>query len=249
MVDIHCHILPQVDDGATSWEIAAEMCRMAAADGITHIVATPHCNHQYNYDRARLEESLARLRQLAATDPSPSQPGLSFSLGCDFHFSYENMQAATQHPERYCISNSRYLLVELSDFSMPPSVMDALQRLASGGTTPIITHPERNRILGPHPERVMDFIERGCLVQVTGSALLGTFGERAQRSARWLLENGAAHALASDAHDTVKRPPKLSAARDAAAELCGEGCANALVSDNPRAIIAGLPLPYHPSRV
>ena len=220
---------------------------MAAADGITHIVATPHCNHHYSYDRAQLEESLDKLRHLAASDLSQSE--LSFSLGCDFHFSYENMLAATDHPERYCISGSRYLLVELSDFSMPPFVMDALQRLASGGTTPIITHPERNRILGPHPERLMEFIERGCLVQVTGAALLGTFGDGAQRSARWLVEHGSAHALASDAHDMVKRPPKLSAARDAAAELCGQECANALVDDNPRAIIAGLPLPYHPSPV
>lgn len=247
MVDIHCHILPQVDDGAESWEIATEMCRMAEADGITHIVATPHCNHEYIYDRSHLEESLDKLRHLAAAEHKPS--GLAFSLGCDFHFSYENMQAALQHPELYCISGSRYLLVELSDFSLPPFVMDALQRMAAEGITPIVTHPERNRILAPHPERLLAFIERGCLVQLTGSALLGTFGDRAQRSARWLVEHGAAHALASDAHDTVKRPPQLSAARQAAVELCGEECASALVEDNPRAIIAGLPLPYHPSPV
>jgi len=247
MVDIHCHILPQVDDGAASWEVATAMCAMAAADGITHIVATPHCNHQYFYDRAEMEKSLDKLRELAASEPA--RAALSFSLGCDFHFSYENMQSALAHPEQYCISGSRYLLVELNDFSMPPAVMDALQRLATAGTTPVITHPERNRILGPKPERVMDFIDRGCLVQITGSALLGSFGERAQRSARWLVEHGAAHALATDAHDTVQRPPKLSAARDAAAELCGIDCANALVEDNPRAIVAGLPLPYHPSPV
>ena len=83
MVDIHCHILPQVDDGAASWEVATAMCAMAAADGITHIVATPHCNHQYFYDRAEMEKSLDKLRELAASEPA--RAALSFSLGCDFH--------------------------------------------------------------------------------------------------------------------------------------------------------------------
>ena len=90
MVDIHCHILPQVDDGAKSWEIATEMCRMAVADGITHIVATPHANEQYAYHR---EEHAARLLELQKA--AGEWPVLS--LGCDFHFSFDNVQGALTH--------------------------------------------------------------------------------------------------------------------------------------------------------
>ena len=87
MIDIHCHILPGVDDGAKSWDMAAEMCRLAAADGITDLVATPHANEEYAYDRPRLREMLQRLQSLAGGSPR-------MRLGCDFHLSYENIQAA-----------------------------------------------------------------------------------------------------------------------------------------------------------
>jgi len=106
MVDIHCHILPEVDDGARSWEMASEMCRLAVADGVDHIVATPHANHEYDYNREDLEQRLERLRNIAGGKPL-------LTLGCDFHFSYENIQDALQQPGRYTIGATRYLLVDL----------------------------------------------------------------------------------------------------------------------------------------
>src|SRR5271168_3772259 len=87
VIDIHCHILPEVDDGPKSWEVAIEMCRMAAADGIRHTVATPHANDRYAYDRAYLEGLLEQLRE--KVDPALE---LQFSLGCDFHLSFENLE-------------------------------------------------------------------------------------------------------------------------------------------------------------
>ena len=104
MVDIHCHILPGIDDGPKSWEMTGEMCRIAAQDGITHIVATPHCNDEFNYDRNRYTEMLGQLYD--AGDGK-----LTFSMGCDFHFSYDNIQDALAHPQRYTIGGSQYLLV------------------------------------------------------------------------------------------------------------------------------------------
>src|SRR5215470_17337462 len=109
MVDIHCHILPEVDDGAKTWDVAIAMCRMAKADGIDHIVASPHANHEYEYDREKHLATLDRLKTITGGM-------IEFSLGCDFHFSYENIQDLRVHPERYCIGNTRYLLVEFSDF-------------------------------------------------------------------------------------------------------------------------------------
>jgi protein-tyrosine phosphatase len=95
-------------------------------------------------------------------------------------------------------------------------------------------------------QRVVEWAEQGCVVQMTGSALTGFWGERTRRAALWLLEQQAAHVLATDAHDLEKRVPILSAARDAAAEICGEEIADALVESNPRAIINNQPLPYFP---
>jgi protein-tyrosine phosphatase len=242
LIDIHSHILPEVDDGAKSWEISQEMCRMAAADGIEHMVATPHANDRFRYDRQKLRAILDRLRAMIGPKPQ-------LSLGCDFHLSFENVQDALVHPERYLIDNSRYLLVELSNFGIPAHVEESFSYFGSHGITPVITHPERNPILQQTPQRVLKWAELGCVVQVTASALTGSWGSRVLKTAEWFMEREAVHVLATDAHDTEHRVPRLSAARMEVEELYGAQVAKALVDDNPRAIINGKPLPYFPNPV
>jgi len=239
MIDIHCHILPEVDDGPKAWEISEQMCQMAKADGIEHIVATPHANHRYQYDRAHLAGVLESLQQRIGDRPQ-------LSLGCDFHLSYENIQDAVAHPDRYAIGNSRYLLVELSNYSIPLQIAETYTRLIGIGLTPIITHPERNPILQRTPQRVLQWVELGCAVQVTASAVTGAWGEVVLRTAEWLLKRDAVHFLASDGHDTKRRPPLMSEAREAVAELCDKDVAEALVKANPQAVIQAQPLPYLP---
>ena len=236
MVDIHCHILPGIDDGPTSWELTAEMCRVAALDGITHIVATPHSNDEYVYDRDRYTEMLGQLRDAA-------DGKLTFSLGCDFHFSYDNIQDALAHPRRYTIGESQYLLIEFSDFGIPPEAKQNLLFLSSSGMVPIITHPERNRPLLNKPEMILEFIEQGCLVQVTANSLTGYWGNRSKKMAEWLLKRHAIHVVASDAHDPLRRKPVLSEARKTVTELAGTEVAEALFVRNPAAIVDGERLP------
>jgi protein-tyrosine phosphatase len=240
MVDIHCHILPGIDDGSKSWEMTAEMCRVAAEDGITHIAATPHCNDEYDYDRDRYTEMLAQLSDAA-------DGKLTFSLGCDFHFSYDNIQDALAHPRRYTIGDSQYLLIEFSDYGLPPSVKDDLFAFTSNGMVPIITHPERNQILLRRPELVLEMVEQRCLVQVTANAITGFWGSRSKKMAEWLLKREAVHVVASDAHDPERRKPVLSEARHAVAKLASEEVADALVLQNPAAVIDGKSLPYQPT--
>ena len=242
MIDIHSHLIPEVDDGPKTWEIAVEMCRMAAADGITHMVATPHANDRYTYDRPYLSDLLAHLQQLVGDTPQ-------LTLGCDFHLSYDNLQNALDRPQAYTIGETRYMLVELSNYSVPLQISDCFIKLGDCGITPILTHPERNPILQQAPQRVLEWAEQGCLVQVTASALTGSWGERTQSMARGLLERGAVHVLASDAHDVKRRPPVMSAGRTAAAAIVGQEIANALVEDNPAAILASKPVPYLPKPV
>src|SRR6266700_2780898 len=213
------------------------MCRMAAADGIEHIVATPHANDRYFYDREYLTNLVLALQGRIGETPK-------LSLGCDFHLSLENMQAAMQSPERYRIGNSHYLLVEFSNFSIPPQVDEWFTQMREKEMTPIITHPERNPILQEAPQRILQWIELGCTVQITGSALTGSWGTRSRQVAELLLKQKAVHFLASDGHDTERRPPVLSAARKIVAKEFGQEVAQALVESNPRAVVEDQPLFY-----
>lgn len=242
MIDIHCHILPEVDDGPKSWDVAVEMCRMAAADGITHSVATPHANDRYAYDRTYLSGLLDQLRERVG-------PSLELSLGCDFHLSYDNLERVLEQPHSYTIGDTNYLLVELSNFSVPTQLSNCFARLADRGITPILTHPERNPILQQAPQRVLEWVEQGCLVQVTASALTRSWGERPEIIARWLLDRSAVHVLSTDAHDTKRRTPVLSGARKVAEQVVGTEHAEALVEGNPGAIVTGKPIPYCPRPV
>lgn len=230
MIDLHCHLLPGVDDGSPSWETTAEMCRMAAQDGIRHIVATPHANEHFPYNRSRYEGMLSKLSEIGS--------GIKFSIGCDFHFSFDNIEDAVLHPRRYTIGDSNYLLVEFSDFGSLPTIKEGLFRLASSGIRSIVTHPERNLALLEAPEKVVEIARDGCVIQVTANSLTGYWGLRSQRMAEWLLKKDAVHVIASDAHDTVSRPPLLSRAFDRVCQLAGQDVAHALFVANPGAIIS-----------
>jgi len=222
--------------------MALAMCRMAQADGIQHIVATPHANERYPYDREAHEARLAELR-------SRFGPGMDFSLGCDFHMSYENLQDLQLHPQRYSIGGGRYLLVELSNYAIPPQVEDAMLRLGELGLTPVLTHPERNPILQESLGRVLGWADQGCVVQITANALTGQWGDRPQQAALLLLKHRAVHVVASDAHDIERRPPVLSVARAVVAELLSDDVAEALVALNPAAIVRGEDIPYFPETI
>jgi len=240
MYDIHCHILPDVDDGARNWDIAVKMCAMAWQDGIKHIVATPHANDNYFYDRIYLEEVLEQLRQRTGGKPE-------LSLGCDFHFNFENIQDALANPTKYSIGRTPYILIEFSDYSLPPSVDENLAKLMTIGLRPILTHPERNPILQKSPARVVEWVRAGSIVQVTANSLTGRWGKKADAAARWLFDQNAVHVVATDAHSLESRPPILSAAWEEIRKMADNMVADALTILNPKAIIQGLPIPFRPS--
>jgi capsular polysaccharide synthesis CpsB/CapC-like protein len=154
VIDIHSHILPEVDDGPKSWDVAVEMCGIAAADGITYMVAAPHANDRYAYERTYLTELLDQLR-------GKLERGPQLSLGCDLHLSYENLERVLDQPHIYTIGQTNYLLVELSNFSVPIQITDCFTKLGDRGVTPILTHPERNPILQQRPQRILEWAEQG----------------------------------------------------------------------------------------
>jgi protein-tyrosine phosphatase len=239
MVDIHLHILPGLDDGPKDLETSVAMARMAADDGITHMVATPHANNRYPFDPVEIADRLSALREAVAGE------GIALTLGsgCDFHMSYENIDDAHRHPEKYSINGKGYLLVELPDFSLPRQLDEAFYELRVAGLTPILTHPERNAALQKDSTRMEEWLRQGMLVQVTTSSVLGQMGPAPERMAHRLLANRWVHFLATDAHNLNTRPPRMRAACEFVARKYDPAYADRICVENPLAVFEGRPLP------
>ena len=235
MVDIHHHLLFGLDDGSNSIDTSVAMARLAAADGITHIVCTPHANGNYEFrprvNAAKTDELRARL----------AAEGIAITLGsgCDFHLSFDNVIAAKQDPARFSINGLGYVLVEVPDYGLPPGLTETFYELQLAGLTPILTHPERNPTLQRDPDRLKDWMRGGVLIQVTADSLTGHKGRHAQRMAHDLLEKRWVHFLATDAHNTTSRPPRMREAHDLVATKYGSIYAHSLCVINPLAVFLG----------
>ena len=239
MVDLHCHILPGIDDGAQTIEDSLAMARDAIQDGITCVVATPHASTEYRFDYAKVRAAREELQ-------SRLDGRLAIATGCDFHLNPENLLALKNDPAPYCINQKDYLLVEFNEFSIPQSMDQTLHELHLMGLRPIITHPERNAILRAQPERLLGWVRLGCYVQVTAGSLVGVFGPGAQEDAWTWIDQGLVHFVSSDGHNTARRPVKLGFAYDAIAKERDKELAEALLVGNPKAAFGGAPLPYVP---
>ncbi len=236
MIDIHHHLLFGLDDGSTDIETSVAMAEMAAADGITHVVCTPHSNSHYTFDPAVNQERIDQLRERLGDK-------ITLGLGCDFHLSFENIEDALKNPGKYTINHKRYLLVEFPDLAIPQRMTEVFYQLQVAGMQPIITHPERNLTIQKNLHRLDDWIERGCLVQVTASSLTGRFGRLAASFSLNLLKENKVHFLATDAHNLQSRPPKLKEAFNFVAKRYGVETAERLCIVNPRAAFYGEDLP------
>src|SRR5438093_83434 len=162
MVDLHCHILPGIDDGPATIEESILMAESAIADGITHVVATPHSNSEYFFD-------FLHVRQLRKELQAKIGDRLKIATGCDFHLNPENLESLRKEPRHFCINQRDFLLVEFNEFSIPPAMDQALHEIQLAGVRPVITHPERNGILRAHPERLKKWVRQGCFAQDEGA--------------------------------------------------------------------------------
>ncbi len=232
MVDIHSHILPGLDDGAPNLRVSLEMLRIAAEAGTTDIVATPHANPDYSFEPETVRRKIEQLERKAARRPT-------IHWGCDLHLSYDNIQDAVAHPDKYTINNRRYLLVEFSDLLIFKNSTEIFDTLMAAGMIPIITHPERNWLLQQRLRELEEWVDRGVLLQVTALSFTGRFGRAARKFSEKLLEDGLVHFVASDAHDPEDRTPDMAGVYDLIASRYGESWAERLFVANPRATLAG----------
>jgi protein-tyrosine phosphatase len=239
MIDIHTHILPGVDDGAQTMEDAVAMAKMAVADGVGAMVATPHSMEWCpEHGQDMLVERLAALQE------NLDAHGIALQVhpGLEVHISPDTL-THLQHGRVFTINRTRYLLLELPLSAYPGYTDRIVFDLQIAGFIPIIAHPERNLVLQQEPERLHTLVERGVLAQVTAASITGVFGKQPREAARLMLRHRLVHVIASDAHSTGRRSPVLSGAVREAATLIGDEAANAMVEATPASILAGAGIP------
>ena len=234
MYDIHCHILPGLDDGAEDLEEALEMARLAEEDGTTVIAATPHAD-----DVTQRGGPVWLKQQVAAFNHELEVYSLALRVvgGAEYRV-LPSLAEEAKKDGLITLNGSRYLLVELDFFQYSIFADEVLFQLQLHGLDPIIAHPERQATFQQHPDKLAALVERGVLTEITGGSLTGAFGPLARKSAEKFLKMGLVHMIASDAHQSQgPRRPGLSQAIHAAARLVGQKLAQTLVVDNPRAVV------------
>lgn len=236
MIDIHCHILPGLDDGPDTVEKAVAMAKVAAADGITHIIATPHVNGNFSKGIEVEEAGSAcfkkevdafnRLLHLEGV-PVVVLPGAEISSASVRGISLFGLG----------MNNTQYVLIEFPHTHLPTDAGDLIFNLAVGGYRPIIAHPERNPSIIENPKKLMALREMGALVQITASSLTQAHDLDVRRCGLYLVKKRAADFIASDAHSAVSRPPVLSEAFKMVSKLVGANRAKGMVEFKPREMI------------
>jgi len=231
MIDIHCHILPAIDDGPADLQETLEMLRIAAGDGITHIVATPHYRHGESPTAHDIGEKIALVRE----EMAKRSIDVELMGGADIRLTYELMEGIEKN-EIPTINNSGYFLLELPDL-IPPHLDAFLFEARVKGFAPVITHPERNHSLISSMEKIKMLRNAGALFQLTAMSVTGKLGRQIKKFAVQLLKNGYADFIATDAHSTKQRPPLLSKAYRETVGILGKPGADRIFIDNPKSVI------------
>ena len=235
-VDLHCHLLPAVDDGAKHLDQALAMAKIAIEDGITDIICTPH--HLNGVYQNNASSILSACHQLQGALDDQQLP-LTVHPGAENHLVPELLDGLRAGSVMTMAHRGRYLLVELPVMSIPMGTEQVLKSLLKQGLTPIIAHPERNDALRLDPTRLGEWVDWGVLGQVTAQSLTGQFGPLVQQAAWHMTEQGWIHCVASDAHRDKRRIPIISPAHQAISERLGLEFANWLVDAVPRAVLLG----------
>lgn len=236
MIDLHCHLLPGIDDGARHVDEALAMARLAVADGITHAVLTPHVlPGTFDNDRATIEPVVTAYRAALAA----AGIALEVRVGGEVRIGPEilTLVADDRIPYLGRWEGERVMLLELPHSHIPPGSEKLITWLRGQGIRPLLAHPERNPDIARDPQRLHSYISQGCLVQVTAGSLVGDFGEEFRQAAVTLLERGWTTVLATDAHRADRRTPSLEAGRRIAAGIVGEQASWRMVRETPAKIL------------
>ena len=233
MIDLHCHLLAGIDDGAQDLSMSLAMARMFVADGVSVVACTPHIlPGLYHNTGPQIKTAVVALQ--SALD----EQGIALTLvpGADNHM-VPDFVGGLRSGHLLPLAGSRYVLVEPPHHVPPQRMEEFFFGIQVAGYVPILTHPERLSWLPNHYDTVTRLIAAGVWMQITAASLTGAFGRNPLYWSTKMLDEGRVHILATDAHDAVKRPPCLSAGFDAAAKRVGEAEATHLVSTRPNGVL------------
>lgn len=245
MIDLHCHLLPGIDDGAPDLDAALEMARMAVGDGITMIACTPHIYPgMFENDSVGIRSQVEQLRGHLAGAGIP----LELTWGADAHVS-PDLLPRLKAGSVPTLNDSRYFLLEPPHHVAPPNFDSLVFSLLAVGYVPVITHPERLSWIEDHYAMFCRLSDKGVWMQVTAGSLTGRFGKGARYWGERMLDEGRVDILATDAHHPERRPPLLAEGREAAARWVGDEEATHLVETRPLGIIKNLAPEAMPHRI
>jgi protein-tyrosine phosphatase len=238
MIDLHCHLLPGIDDGPETLGEALEMARIAVADGIREAFVTPHIHvGRWDNERAGIAAAVATHRKELAI------AGIQLVLGfaAEVRLDYDVMALIEQEQVPFfgTLDGFKVMLLEMPHERVPVGSDKFVAWLLNQGIRPMIAHPERNKDIMRDPSRLKPFVDAGCLVQVTADAVAGEFGPACEARAIEFLERGWVSVMASDAHDVTSRPPRLRPGLAVARRILGAEAAQMLVEGTPRRIVHG----------
>lgn len=231
MIDIHCHVLFDADDGAQNIDTSIEMCRIASDDGVEAIIATPHFIVGENNEKNILE----KVNQLNE-GLKEKEIDIKIYPGNEIFVDY-NMQDNLSQGECFSLNNSRYVLVEFPMIEIPKFSSDALYELQIKGCVPVIAHPERNRAFQDKFDHLYELVSSGCLVQMNSSSITGVHGDIVKKTALTFLRHNLVHFIASDAHSAGRRGPMLTPSRRIVEAIIDEAAVNDLYYNNPKKVI------------
>jgi protein-tyrosine phosphatase len=233
LIDLHCHLLPGVDDGSKNLAMSLDMARMACADGITTVVCTPHILPPvYENEGPEIKAAVTLLQEALSLADIP----LHLLSGADVHM-VPDLLSGLNDGRILTLAGSRYLLLEPPHHVMPPQFDDCIFRLQSAGYVAILTHPERLSWIEPQYALVRRMVHKGLWIQLTAGSLTGRFGRRPCYWAERMLDEGLCHVLATDAHNTSTRPPHLARAQAMIEQRLGTAEANNISRVRPRGVI------------
>lgn len=237
MIDLHCHLLPGLDDGATNLEMSLAMAQLAVDDGITVVACTPHIHPGiYHNTGSQILAATDRLREAL------QQAGIDLRLvsGADAHMTVRFTDKLAKR-EILTLADSRYVLVEPPYHVAPMRLEQFFFEILASGYVPVLTHPERLRWIADLYPAVQRLIRNGVWMQITAGSLIGQFGREPKYWAERMLANGHVHLIASDAHDPHVRVPNLSSGLEFASRHVGEHEATNMVLTRPWGILDNEP--------
>jgi protein-tyrosine phosphatase len=245
LIDLHCHILPGVDDGAPDLDTALAMARIAVAEGITVTACTPHMMPGI-YDNTG-PDVRQRIIALQAELDAADIP-LKLVTGADIHLQ-EGLSTSLKSGQLLSLHDSKYFLFEPPHHIAPPRLEDAVFNVMAAGYQPLVTHPERLSWIETHYDMMKNLSRQGVWMQITCGSLTGRFGRRPKYWAERMVDEGLVHILATDAHNLRNRSPLMAEAREMVANRLGDQAAEDMVLTRPRGVLDNAPVESLPVAV